>query len=370
MGKSSSNSSTVNTYDAESSRKLAAIAERQQDMAEDAWSTYKQYFQDYEISLAEANKDLLPYITSASKATMDEQVRDLELNRPVKDALREQQLKELEESAPISTAFYKEAAQGVDKKQWMDAASSDVAQAFANQAGEVRRNIGRMGGNADDPAVVSALAGESTNKAKAVGAARTGARQAAENENFNRLATAMGVRGSATGLAGVQSTQGNGTQQFSTPDMAGRAMAGMSGAASSYGALASRVMGSSSKSSSSEMDLGSAIGMGAVLMCSRRFKENIVHLSKTMPEDLLQRVARLEPASFFYKPELAVFGYETGRRMYGLIAEEVYKVLPEMVALDQEGAPLGLYDDCRDMMLLMAVQELAARVARLEKEMG
>jgi hypothetical protein len=264
--KGNSSTNTTNTYDPVASRKMAEIAERQQAIGEEQWEMYKQYFQEYEIQTAQANKELLPFITDASKATMEEQLRDLELNRPVKDAMRDQQLKELAETSPIASEFYQKAQEGVDAKDWMDSASADVAQGFAEQAGQIRRNIARMGGDPNDPAVISALAGTGAERAKAIGAARTTARRGADAETFNRLGTAMQVRGRATGLPGIQSTQGNGTQQFATPDVVGRALGGLQGAAGSQGLLANRVMGSSSKTSESSMDFSALAGMAGMMM--------------------------------------------------------------------------------------------------------
>ena len=53
---------------------------------------------------------------------------------------------------------------------------------------------------------------------------------------------------------------------------------------------------------------------------------------------------------------------------YGLIAEEVHKVLPEAVKLDQEGLPEGVSYTKLVPILIKAVQELQARVEQLEQK--
>ena len=53
---------------------------------------------------------------------------------------------------------------------------------------------------------------------------------------------------------------------------------------------------------------------------------------------------------------------------YGLIAEEVHKVLPEVVKLDQEGLPEGVSYTKLVPILIKAVQELQARVEQLEQK--
>ncbi|NCZ70970.1 MAG: tail fiber domain-containing protein [Actinobacteria bacterium] len=52
---------------------------------------------------------------------------------------------------------------------------------------------------------------------------------------------------------------------------------------------------------------------------------------------------------------------------YGLIAEEVHKVIPEAVKLDQEGQPEGVSYTKLVPILIKAVQELQQRVDELEK---
>jgi len=258
-GGKGSSQTTTNTYDAVSSRKMAAVAERQQDMAEDQWEMYKQYFQDYEIQAAEANKELLPYITEASKLTMQEQVRDLELNQPIKDLMRENQAAELSRGKEISSKFYDEALRGVNKADWQNEAQADVAQALGASEAQARRDAARMGINVDGSKMASMLKTSGLERAKAIGGARYAAGKAAETESFSRLGLAMNANRSAQGLPGIQSTQGNGTQQLATADPANRAMAGMQGAAGSYGTLASRVM-SSTQSTSGGGGIGSLLG--------------------------------------------------------------------------------------------------------------
>jgi len=47
--------------------------------------------------------------------------------------------------------------------------------------------------------------------------------------------------------------------------------------------------------------------------------------------DLLMK---LRPVAFYYKPEL-----ETQTRQYGLVAEEVAQVAPQLVVFDKDAAP-------------------------------
>jgi len=63
---------------------------------------------------------------------------------------------------------------------------------------------------------------------------------------------------------------------------------------------------------------------------------------------------KLRPVSFLYKPE-----YAKGDRtlQYGLIAEEVAKVYPELVAYDNDGQPYTVRYQYLSTMLLNEVQK-------------
>jgi hypothetical protein len=82
---------------------------------------------------------------------------------------------------------------------------------------------------------------------------------------------------------------------------------------------------------------------------SRRFKEQIRQM-----DDGTSGLLKLRPVTFFYKPE-----YDNGPRtlQYGLIAEEVAKVYPEMVAYDNDGQPYAVKYQMLPPMLLNEFQK-------------
>jgi hypothetical protein len=82
------------------------------------------------------------------------------------------------------------------------------------------------------------------------------------------------------------------------------------------------------------------------------------------------KLLQLRPVTFLYKPQ-----YDDGSHalQYGLIAEEVAKVYPEMVGYDKDGQPSSVKYQSLAPMLLNEVQKqnaqlqlLEARVAALE----
>jgi len=82
---------------------------------------------------------------------------------------------------------------------------------------------------------------------------------------------------------------------------------------------------------------------------SSRFKEEVRDMG-----DSTSALMKLRPVTFIYKPQ-----YDDGSRtlQYGLIAEEVAKVYPELVAYDKDGEPYTVRYQYLNTMLLNEVQK-------------
>jgi trimeric autotransporter adhesin len=98
---------------------------------------------------------------------------------------------------------------------------------------------------------------------------------------------------------------------------------------------------------------------------SRRFKKEIKPMGKAS-----EAILRLKPVTFHYKSDKA------NTAQFGLIAEEVAEVNPELVISDKEGNPYTVRYDAVNAMLLneflkehRKVQELEATVAEHKKAM-
>jgi hypothetical protein len=89
-------------------------------------------------------------------------------------------------------------------------------------------------------------------------------------------------------------------------------------------------------------------GQLGVAPSSRRYKDDIADLAGE--SDLLMK---LRPVSFYYKPELD----PTHTRQYGLVAEEVAQVSPELVIFDKDGTPETVRYHFVNAMLLNEVQK-------------
>jgi hypothetical protein len=84
------------------------------------------------------------------------------------------------------------------------------------------------------------------------------------------------------------------------------------------------------------------------LTSSRRYKERIADMGAE--SDVLRR---LRPVSFRYRKEHD----DSGLRQYGLIAEEVAEVAPDLVVFDEQGAPQTVRYHFVNAMLLNEVQK-------------
>jgi hypothetical protein len=96
---------------------------------------------------------------------------------------------------------------------------------------------------------------------------------------------------------------------------------------------------------------------------SRRFKEEITEMG-----DSSSKLLQLRPVTFFYKPQ-----YDDGSHtlQYGLIAEEVAQLYPEMVGYDKDGQPASVKYQALAPMLLNEVQKQNAQLqsqVRLQQE--
>jgi hypothetical protein len=112
------------------------------------------------------------------------------------------------------------------------------------------------------------------------------------------------------------------------------------------------------------------VGMGGklgVMMSSARFKEAIKPMDKAS-----EAILALKPVTFHYKKEVDPEGIS----QFGLVAEDVEKVSPSLVARDADGKPYTVRYDAVNAMLLneflkehREVAELKASVAKQRKDM-
>ena len=115
------------------------------------------------------------------------------------------------------------------------------------------------------------------------------------------------------------------------------------------------------------------VGKLGTITSSRRFKEEIKPMDKSS-----EAVFSLKPVTFRYKKEVD----SDGIPQFGLVAEDVEKVNPDLVVRDKEGKPYTVrYDQVNAMMLNeflkehrkneqqeSKIEEQEAKIARQEKQ--
>jgi len=91
------------------------------------------------------------------------------------------------------------------------------------------------------------------------------------------------------------------------------------------------------------------------VVSSQRFKENIRSIGNDS-----DRFAKLRPVAYTMRHD------QNHTPMYGLIAEELYEVYPELVVLDREGKPFAVKDHLLHGVIINEVQNLGQRMTSLE----
>lgn len=105
-----------------------------------------------------------------------------------------------------------------------------------------------------------------------------------------------------------------------------------------------------------------ASGQLGTVTSSLRFKEDVADMGEAS-RDLM----KLRPVTFRYKA-----GYDDGSHLqqYGLIAEEVAKVYPELVQYDDKGQPLTVRYHWINTMLLNEVQKQHGKIDEQEAQLA
>lgn len=102
-----------------------------------------------------------------------------------------------------------------------------------------------------------------------------------------------------------------------------------------------------------------ANGQLGTVSSARRFKENICDMNETS-----SRISHLRPVTFNYK------GYPTKPHHYGLIAEEVLDVMPELVVFDADGKPLSVCYHVLPALLLNEFQKHHKTIRQLDEQLN
>jgi len=171
-GGSSSKSST--SIDKEYNKRMAAIAEAQQAMAEEYFQYWKSDFKPYEQEQVAGLRKLLPGQLGLVGEQTEAQREYLGLQRP------------------LARKYLGLVGEGVSAEEEMGKAKADVQQAYSGMEGEMRREFGRMGISPSSGRYAGIQSKMLREKAKSLAGAGTLGRRYAEEETLRRLRGALG----------------------------------------------------------------------------------------------------------------------------------------------------------------------------------
>ena len=170
------------------------------------------------------------------------------------------------------------------------------------------------------------------------------------------LGTGSDLSGSIS--IGTEAAETTATIQIGSAQAGGTSIAGIYGATPSANMPAPVCVDSNGILSNGSLGICSALE--TLVLSSIRFKEQVADMG-----DSTDKLLQLRPVTFLYKPQ-----YDDGSHalQFGLIAEEVAKLYPEMVRYDKDGQPAALNYQPLTPMLLNEVQKQHAEVQKLNGE--
>ncbi len=125
------------------------------------------------------------------------------------------------------------------------------------------------------------------------------------------------------------------------------------------GQTATFIAGISATISGGTQVLVDSAGQLGTTPSSARFKDDIQDMG-----DSTDGLMQLRPVRFRYKKDID----PSGLQQYGLVAEEVAKVYPDLVVYDEQGRPRSVRYHFVNAMLLNEVQKQARQIAALKEE--
>lgn len=195
-----SQSTTTTNIDYAYNARMAALSERQQAMSENYFKFWETSYKPMEQAQIDANIGLIPTQVAAERSKSEYEKAQADAAKgliPEQTALAAEtigaQRSEIAAATPVVSEYYKQALRGVDPNQRVAQAQTDVATSFAGTDAAMMRSMGRYGVGMGSDRIAEMQRMKSIEQAKATGAAMTGARIGAEEENFARLTGASAM---------------------------------------------------------------------------------------------------------------------------------------------------------------------------------
>ena len=159
--------------------RMAAIAEANQELAEEMMGYYREWGLPYEAMQSEAAMSLLPYEAAYQRGLLSAGMEMM----PYAQRAGQQ--------------YFDASSKGVDREQWAGRAAADVASAHKDMQGSLSRHAGRMGVNPASGAYAHAMRDGGLAQARDTVGAMSQARLTADQEDYRRKqgAAQMGLGG-------------------------------------------------------------------------------------------------------------------------------------------------------------------------------
>lgn len=186
-----SSTTTTNTYDPAYNKRMAAVAEEQQQIANQYFDFWKTSYQPMETAQVNANMQLIKPQTELQLS----QIAAAKQLLPGQTELQLSQLDAAQQLLPGQTAATQKAIsmalQGANGGEAMSMAAADVAQQYGKVKDANLRTVARRGGIGSGSSLAQ-LGADAMEQAKATAAAKTTARRTAQTDSFNMLARVTG----------------------------------------------------------------------------------------------------------------------------------------------------------------------------------
>lgn len=124
-------------------------------------------------------------------------------------------------------------------------------------------------------------------------------------------------------------------------------------------AIVSGIYGITTASATTSTVLVSDGNQLGTIASSARFKKDINDMG-----DVSEKIMKMRPVTFHYK------AHKDNVLQYGLIAEEVMEIMPEIVNLDDEGKPFTVRYHDLPCMMLNEMQKMMRRIEELESKLA
>jgi len=177
--------------DEEYNRRMARIAERQQNMAEDYFGFWEEHQAPTEAMQQQAMRDLMPGETDLRREQIASERRMMPLQEELTTAQAQYTIDDLAARKPLARQYYQEAMKGENVGRAAAQAGAGVAQEYDRAMGAQRRDAARAGVDVNSGRFKAGLNSTYLSRARDTAGQKTVARQQARDSNFSRLDSAM-----------------------------------------------------------------------------------------------------------------------------------------------------------------------------------